>query len=177
MFGIGSTELLVILLVGLIVLGPKSLANVSRTIGRVVGEFRRVSTDFQRTLNAEAAREEQKEQMQKMSAEERSQAVKEQAEDEMRAQKLAERRRQAEEKAAKAKQAKAESGIIYDEEKGTKAASNDNLVQSTAAEIHAPAADSPLARALAKTQAEAQASDNAKNQPTSPPSSSPGSVA
>ncbi|MBR3664966.1 MAG: twin-arginine translocase subunit TatB [Desulfovibrio sp.] len=176
MFGIGSTELLVILLVGLIVLGPKSLANVSRTIGRVVGEFRRVSTDFQRTLNAEAAREEQKEQMQKMSAEERSQAVKEQAEDEMRAQKLAERRRQAEEKAAKAKQAKAESGI-YDEEKGTKAASNDNLVQSTAAEIHAPAADSPLARALAKTQAEAQASDNAKNQPTSPPSSSPGSVA
>ena len=67
--------------------------------------------------------------------------------------------------------------ISVDEEKGTKAASNDNLVQSTAAEIHAPAADSPLAPALAKTQAEAQASDNAKNQPTSPPSSSPGSVA
>ena len=58
MFGIGSTELLVILVVALIVLGPKSLANVSRTLGKAMGEFRRVSTDFQRTLNAEAAEDE-----------------------------------------------------------------------------------------------------------------------
>lgn len=55
MFGIGSTELLVILLVALIVLGPKSLAKVSRSLGKAMGEFRRVSTDFQRTLNAESA--------------------------------------------------------------------------------------------------------------------------
>lgn len=55
MFGIGSTELLVILLVALIVLGPKSLASVSRSLGKAMGEFRRVSTDFQRTLNAESA--------------------------------------------------------------------------------------------------------------------------
>ena len=33
MFGIGSTEFLVILLVALVVLGPKSLASVSRTLG------------------------------------------------------------------------------------------------------------------------------------------------
>ncbi len=58
MFGIGSTELLVILVVALIVLGPKSLASVSRALGRAMGEFRRVSTDFQRTLNVEAAEEE-----------------------------------------------------------------------------------------------------------------------
>lgn len=55
MFGIGSTELLVILVVALVVLGPKSLASVSRTLGKAMGEFRRVSTDFQRTLNAESA--------------------------------------------------------------------------------------------------------------------------
>lgn len=61
MFGIGSTELLVILVVALIVLGPKSLAKVSRTLGKAMGEFRRVSTDFQRTLNAEAAEEERRE--------------------------------------------------------------------------------------------------------------------
>lgn len=60
MFGIGSTELLVILVVALIVLGPKSLASFSRTLGKAVGEFRRVSTDFQRTLNAEAAAEDAK---------------------------------------------------------------------------------------------------------------------
>ncbi len=61
MFGIGSTELLVILLVALIVLGPKSLAGVSRSLGRAMGEFRKVSNDFQRTLNVEAAREEARE--------------------------------------------------------------------------------------------------------------------
>ena len=61
MFGIGSTELLVILVVALIVLGPKSLASVSRSLGKAMGEFRRVSTDFQRTLNAEAAQEEEAE--------------------------------------------------------------------------------------------------------------------
>lgn len=61
MFGIGSTELLVILLVALIVLGPKSLAKVSRSLGKAMGEFRRVSTDFQRTLNAESAEDDLRE--------------------------------------------------------------------------------------------------------------------
>ena len=61
MFGIGSTELLVILLVALIVLGPKSLATISRSLGKAMGEFRRVSTEFQRTLNAEVAAEEERE--------------------------------------------------------------------------------------------------------------------
>ena len=65
MFGIGSTELLVILLVALVVLGPKSLSSISRSLGKVVGEFRRVSTDFQRTLNAEVALEEEKEKQRK----------------------------------------------------------------------------------------------------------------
>ncbi len=58
MFGIGSTELLVILLVALVVLGPKSLASVAHTLGKAMGEFRRVSTEFQRTLNTEIAFEE-----------------------------------------------------------------------------------------------------------------------
>lgn len=61
MFGIGSTEFLVILLVALLVLGPKSLATISRTVGKYMGEFRRVSTEFQRTLNAEVAEEERHE--------------------------------------------------------------------------------------------------------------------
>lgn len=60
MFGIGSTELLLILVVALIVLGPKSLASVSRSLGKAVGEFRRVSTDFQRAINVEMAQEEAK---------------------------------------------------------------------------------------------------------------------
>ena len=59
MFGIGSTEFIVILLVALLVLGPKSLAKISRTVGKYMGEFR--STEFQRTLKVEAAEEERKE--------------------------------------------------------------------------------------------------------------------
>ena len=61
MFGIGSTEFLVIILVALLVLGPRNLAKVSRTVGKYMGEFRRISTDFQRTLNAEVAEEEREE--------------------------------------------------------------------------------------------------------------------
>lgn len=57
MFGIGGTELLVILVVALIVLGPKSVPQIARTLGKAMGEFRRVSTEFQRTLNLEAAQE------------------------------------------------------------------------------------------------------------------------
>ena len=58
MFGIGGTELLVILVVALLVLGPKSLPQIAKTLGRAMGEFRRVSTEFQRTLNMEVEMEE-----------------------------------------------------------------------------------------------------------------------
>jgi len=65
MFGIGSTELLVILVVALLVLGPKSLPKIARTLGRAMGEFRKVSTEFQRTLNTEIAFEEEAEKKRK----------------------------------------------------------------------------------------------------------------
>lgn len=46
MFGIGGTELLVILVVALIVLGPKSVPQIARTLGKAMSEFRKVSTEF-----------------------------------------------------------------------------------------------------------------------------------
>ena len=58
MFGIGGTELLVILVVALSVLGPKSVPQIARTLGKAMGEFRKVSTEFQRTLNTEIELEE-----------------------------------------------------------------------------------------------------------------------
>ena len=58
MFGIGGAELLIILVVALLVLGPEKLPGLARTLGRAMGEFRRMSTDFQRTLNVEAALDE-----------------------------------------------------------------------------------------------------------------------
>ncbi|MDR0466247.1 MAG: Sec-independent protein translocase protein TatB [Deltaproteobacteria bacterium] len=61
MFGIGSSEFLVILIVAFIVIGPSHLPKIAKTLGKAMGEFRRVSADFQRTLNLEAEKEEHEE--------------------------------------------------------------------------------------------------------------------
>jgi len=65
MFGIGTTELMVILVVALIVVGPKKLPQIARTLGKAMGEFKRVSTDLHRTINTEIEREEKKDTDQK----------------------------------------------------------------------------------------------------------------
>ena len=48
MFGIGMTELLVIFVIGLLVLGPKRLPSLARSLGRSLAEFRRASNDIRR---------------------------------------------------------------------------------------------------------------------------------
>jgi Tat protein translocase TatB subunit len=50
MFNIGPGELVAILTVALIVLGPNRLPEAVRTVGRVVGELRRISSGFQEEL-------------------------------------------------------------------------------------------------------------------------------
>ncbi len=48
MFGIGMTELLVILAIGLLVIGPKKLPELARSLGKGLAEFRRASTEMRR---------------------------------------------------------------------------------------------------------------------------------
>ena len=56
MFGIGSTELVVILIVALIVIGPSKLPDIMKALGKGMAEFRRMSTDVKSTLEAEVER-------------------------------------------------------------------------------------------------------------------------
>lgn len=51
MFGIGMPELIVILAVALIVIGPKKLPDLARSLGRALNEFKRASRDFKDSLD------------------------------------------------------------------------------------------------------------------------------
>lgn len=51
MLGVGWTEMLVIGVVALIVIGPKELPALMQKLGRFVGTIRRMGADFQRELN------------------------------------------------------------------------------------------------------------------------------
>jgi sec-independent protein translocase protein TatB len=51
MFGIGAPELVVILVVALVVLGPKRLPELAKGLGRALGEFRRATSGITEELD------------------------------------------------------------------------------------------------------------------------------
>jgi TatA/E family protein of Tat protein translocase len=50
MFGIGMPEMLLILALALIVIGPKKLPDLAKSLGRAMREFKRATSDFKETL-------------------------------------------------------------------------------------------------------------------------------
>ncbi|HSL16346.1 MAG TPA: twin-arginine translocase TatA/TatE family subunit [Methylomirabilota bacterium] len=59
MFGpLGMPELIMIFIVGLLLFGPRKMPQIGRSIGRALGEFRRASNEFKRTVEDEVASEE-----------------------------------------------------------------------------------------------------------------------
>ena len=51
MFGIGGSELILILLVALLVFGPQKLPELAKGLGKAMGEFNRAKMDLQREIN------------------------------------------------------------------------------------------------------------------------------
>lgn len=165
MFGIGSTELLVIILVALVVLGPKSLTGITRSLGKAVGEFRRVSTEFQRTLNAEvdqAAEEDRKKAAETAAPAATAEAQPpRQAEPAGTAQEKAQAPKTQPVATAQTAQTTQTAQPAAQQEASASMPTFDAVPQPPT-----PPADSPLAQALAKTRAEAE---GAPASPTSKP--------
>ncbi len=61
MFGpIGMPELIVIMVIALIVFGPRKLPELGRSLGRSLNEFKRASNELKHTLDEEIRVEEQR---------------------------------------------------------------------------------------------------------------------
>jgi len=58
MFGIGTPELLVILAVALIVIGPKKLPDLAKSLGRALGDFKRATNDLKQSIEQETGLDE-----------------------------------------------------------------------------------------------------------------------
>lgn len=58
MFGtLGGPEILLILVVALIVFGPRKLPEIGKTMGKMLAEFRKASSDFKQTIEDEVEAE------------------------------------------------------------------------------------------------------------------------
>ena len=63
MFGsIGMPELIIILVIALIIFGPRKLPELGRSLGRSIGEFKKASNELRSTLEEEIRIEEQRDQ-------------------------------------------------------------------------------------------------------------------
>lgn len=53
MFGMGMPEILLIMAVALIVIGPKKLPELAKTLGKTFGEFRKATSDLKESFNVD----------------------------------------------------------------------------------------------------------------------------
>ena len=53
MFGVGTSELVIILIIALLILGPKEIPKVARTIGRGMRELQRAKDELKKNIEFE----------------------------------------------------------------------------------------------------------------------------
>ncbi len=54
MFGIGMPEMLLILAIALIVIGPKKLPDLAKSLGRAFAEFKRATTELKQSIDLDS---------------------------------------------------------------------------------------------------------------------------
>ena len=54
MFGMGMPELMLIMAVALVVIGPKKLPGLAKSIGRAMSEFKGATRDFKRSIDLDS---------------------------------------------------------------------------------------------------------------------------
>lgn len=54
MLGIGMPELIVIIVIALIVIGPEKLPGLAKTLGRMFGELKKATNEFKDTMEVES---------------------------------------------------------------------------------------------------------------------------
>jgi len=64
MFGMGMPEVIVILAIALIVLGPKKLPEIAKSLGRGIAEFKKATQDFKQSIDADKDLKEAKQTLQ-----------------------------------------------------------------------------------------------------------------
>lgn len=57
MFNLGFTELILLGVIALIFIGPNQLPEVARTLGRLLNEWKRATSDFQQTITQNITQE------------------------------------------------------------------------------------------------------------------------